>query len=118
MEELKKLAEVINTKWGYYLDVDGDDSDVFIHFFKCTDWVSSGFKVKPIVDDIMRYAIIIPLSPILGPPDGDWSNLFIDGCMISSSSKKKVGLLLDEWGFIDISKVKEISSKEERLLCS
>jgi len=117
MEELKKHAEAVNTDWFYYLDVDGDDSDVFIHFFKRIDWFKDAKKVKPSADDIMKYRIIIPTLPTIQPPSKDWDVLFSHGCMVSDSSKKKVSEKLDDWGFINVESIKEVSEKDEAILC-
>ena len=114
---LKSAADEINTEWCYFLDMDGEDSDVFIHFFKRDDWFTDTKKVKPSPDDIMKYRIIIPIDPLLFPLNRDWDNLFLDGCIVSESNQEMISNILNDWGFINISQVKEITEVEERVLC-
>jgi len=115
-EDLKSVAEAINTNWCYFLDMDGDDSDIYIHFFDRMKWFSESKKVKPSPDDIMKYRIIFPVDPKVGPPNSDWDDVFVHGCLYSESPKKKLSAMLDDWGFIDISKVKDITMEEEKVL--
>jgi hypothetical protein len=119
-EKLNLLAEEINTEWCYYLDIDpsGDIAglDVYIFFFKRIEWFNDSKKVKPSADDIMKYRIIFPIDDNIHPPNSDWDDIFVQGCMISSSNPDDLRIILDSWGFIDILKIKDLSAEERRHL--
>ena len=111
MSNLKSVAEEINTNWCYYID-----GDIYIHFFDRMKWFENSEKVKPTPSDIMKYRIVIPVDDKIEPPNADWDDLFVDGCMYSNESKESVEAVLDDWGFIDIQKVKKITKEEEKVL--
>lgn len=123
--DLKQIANEVNTKWFFYMDIEEDEDDIIVYFLKADKWFNSAKNEKKIVKptqlDILGMKIIAPM-PLFElhkePVDGfhfPGTVTFSDHAhIITRKSKEEIVEICMDWGFLNLNAISELDPFDQR----